>query len=408
MGKGARFNNHKSADGVDTGHDRNQDEDSSGGGSLSHFISPVSSGWDVFATQKSEDNDVNDAPLKSNSMTIPTQKYRLFKTSQRQSNDHNGIDQRNSIAASLSIPDNDEDAPERTLSVVSTTEVEEIVVAPIPNHHQNWKASRERNGPTLSNWMHHHDQTSTQQHEAHEPSHMNATRSQLSGGQPQPLGPSAAMLAEKLQTYKMKKTQSEKSWSQSAGRKQGDMGGGFPDKKRPSSFGFNMGQDGQFRQVGGVWKASKSIKLPFNGARSGIAPFATDDELPISGSTEFATPYRPKENIDTFFSIDAKRNADFMKTSEQNHSGVTKQGTTMTIQPLERKFPQLSFLNEFLDERKEREYERWFWKRNRKSWFKGVWFSFLLALCYYVQFFVVYPIEAQLWRARFLVNPNGV
>jgi hypothetical protein len=65
-----------------------------------------------------------------------------------------------------------------------------------------------------------------------------------------------------------------------------------------------------------------------------------------------------------------------------------------SIVPLPRKYPNIPFLQNFEDEKREREYERWYWKRNHKSWKTGLWFSLCSVLVYYLNFFIVYPFSS--------------
>ncbi|KAJ3416597.1 hypothetical protein HDV05_000879 [Chytridiales sp. JEL 0842] len=152
-----------------------------------------------------------------------------------------------------------------------------------------------------------------------------------------------------------------------------------------------------------------------NGGGAEVMNYDSGDFGSSNGVGPSSAQYRP---IDTFFSLDTKRMAELSRqygkpgaghtpASKMGAGGANQGMNTVMITPLGKKFPHVGFLHEFLDPRKEREYERWFWKRNRKSWMKGAGFTFLLALCYYVQFFVVYPIEAKLRRDALEINPNA-
>ncbi|KAJ1554296.1 hypothetical protein HK405_005464, partial [Cladochytrium tenue] len=73
------------------------------------------------------------------------------------------------------------------------------------------------------------------------------------------------------------------------------------------------------------------------------------------------------------------------------------------IQPLERKYPRVPFLLEFKDSKKEREFERWYWKRNQRVWVRGVLFMFLGALVFYIEAitagFVLPQVCSDVWDA---------
>ncbi|KAJ1548902.1 hypothetical protein HK405_013226, partial [Cladochytrium tenue] len=73
------------------------------------------------------------------------------------------------------------------------------------------------------------------------------------------------------------------------------------------------------------------------------------------------------------------------------------------IQPLERKYPRVPFLLEFKDPKKEREFERWYWKRNQRVWVRGVLFMLLGALVFYIEAitagFVLPKVCSDVWDA---------
>ncbi|KAJ3332433.1 cAMP-specific 3',5'-cyclic phosphodiesterase 4A [Blyttiomyces sp. JEL0837] len=88
-------------------------------------------------------------------------------------------------------------------------------------------------------------------------------------------------------------------------------------------------------------------------------------------------------------------------------AGANLIGADGSIVPLEQRFPGFLWLQEFKDTKREREYERWYWKRNQKSWQRGLWLIFGGSLVYYGQFFALSSISARSYSSRLALDPQA-
>ncbi|KAJ3094978.1 hypothetical protein HDU97_007402 [Phlyctochytrium planicorne] len=79
------------------------------------------------------------------------------------------------------------------------------------------------------------------------------------------------------------------------------------------------------------------------------------------------------------------------------------EGPSITM--IERRYKWLFFIQTFKDVEREREYERWYWKRNRKTWIRSIGYMLAAAVVYYLQFFVVAPVQSKSFREKTDLDP---
>ncbi|KAI8846511.1 hypothetical protein BC829DRAFT_265911 [Chytridium lagenaria] len=113
----------------------------------------------------------------------------------------------------------------------------------------------------------------------------------------------------------------------------------------------------------------------------------------------------PLDAVMSGFALNAIERSEY---STSRHDVERKERTNVEgIAMMERRYRWPSFLHYFRDVQREREYERWYWKRNRRAWIRSVGYMLAAALCYYAQFLIVGPIQAQSFREKREKDPDG-